>query len=63
MKVMKWLAYEHGVVVIPGSACGAPGKFRVCYANLEGEKFQDACGRLRQGLDQLLENDLGQLHW
>jgi hypothetical protein len=28
------LAREFGVCVIPGSACGAPGCIRVCYANL-----------------------------
>ena len=32
--VVEWLAKEHGVCVIPGTACGTPGQVRVCFANL-----------------------------
>jgi katanin p60 ATPase-containing subunit A1 len=28
-KVVRWLATRHGVVVIPGGACGCPGHLRL----------------------------------
>jgi aspartate/methionine/tyrosine aminotransferase len=56
-EVVKWLAYQHGVCVIPGSACGAPGYVRVCYANLAGEAFEDACQKLHGGLQLLVDQD------
>lgn len=36
MAVVEWLAREHGVCVIPGTACGLPGSVRVCF----GERFR-----------------------
>ena len=44
--VVEWLAREHGVAVIPGSACGMPGFIRVCYGNLAAEACEAACARL-----------------
>eukprot|EP00850_Spirogloea_muscicola_P018069 SM000162S02347 [mRNA] locus=s162:37678:40298:+ [translate_table: standard] len=54
-KVVEWLAKTHGVCVIPGSACGAPGHLRVAFANLEGDRFLEACKRLREGLAALVK--------
>lgn len=51
---MAWLIREHGVCVIPGSACGAPGWVRVAYANLSAEQCEMAAARLKAGLQQLL---------
>lgn len=52
--VVEWLIQEHGVCIIPGSACGAPGYVRVAFANLKPEQCQVAAGRLKAGLQQLV---------
>lgn len=51
--VVEWLIQEHGVCIIPGSACGAPGYVRVAFANLKPDQCQVAAGRLKAGLQQL----------
>ena len=51
--MVKQLIDEHGVCVIPGSACGAPGCIRVAYANLKPEVCLQAALRLKQGLEAL----------
>jgi katanin p60 ATPase-containing subunit A1 len=55
MRVVEWLNDKHKVCVIPGSACGARGNVRVCYANLVPERCKEAAGRLRAGLKELAE--------
>eukprot|EP00941_MAST-03F_sp_MAST-3F-sp1_P002386 g2386.t1 len=56
VKVVQWLARKHSVVVIPGSACGAPGSIRVAFANHKpGEIFLEACERLKKGLSELIK--------
>lgn len=52
--VVAWLIREHGVCVIPGSACGMPGWIRVAYANVSPQQCEVAAGRLKAGLEQLL---------
>jgi katanin p60 ATPase-containing subunit A1 len=52
--VVEWLIQEHGVCIIPGSACGAPGYVRVAFANLEPEQCKVAAGRLKAGFQQLV---------
>lgn len=51
--VVEWLIKRHGVCVIPGTACGAPGYIRVAYANLKTDACQEACQRLKAGLQEL----------
>ena len=53
LAAVRWLTAKHKVATIPGSACGRPGFFRVCYANLTLEKTREAAGRLRAGLAEL----------
>jgi katanin p60 ATPase-containing subunit A1 len=53
--VVEWLIREHGVCVIPGSACGAPGHVRVAFANLQPDQCALAAGRLKAGLQQLVD--------
>jgi katanin p60 ATPase-containing subunit A1 len=53
--VVAWLIREHGVCVIPGSACGMPGWIRVAYANVSPQQCEVAAARLKKGLQQLLE--------
>ena len=48
------LALEYGVVVIPGSACGAKGHLRISYANLVPEKCQVAAEKLNMGLREIV---------
>lgn len=54
MAVVAWLAKKHGVCVIPGSACGAPGHIRVAYANMQVGQIAAACERLRAGFVELV---------
>lgn len=51
--VAEALISEFGVAVIPGSACGAPGFIRVCYANLPLDSCREAARRLNVGLRAL----------
>lgn len=52
--IVRQLAADHGVVVIPGSACGMPGHIRVAYANLETADCVRAAQRLAAGLEAIL---------
>jgi aspartate/methionine/tyrosine aminotransferase len=52
--VVEWLIKEHGVCIIPGSACGVPGHVRVAFANLQPQQCEEAAARLKQGLQQLV---------
>ena len=58
MAAVRYLVDEHGVCLIPGSACGMPGHVRVCYANLPLEKAREAAKRLFAGLTALAEGGL-----
>mmetsp|Transcript_18016 Transcript_18016/g.43944 ORF Transcript_18016/g.43944 Transcript_18016/m.43944 type:complete len:162 (+) Transcript_18016:1-486(+) len=53
--VVEWLAEEHKVVLIPGSACGSPGWVRVAFANLEPGVCAEAARRMEAGLTALVE--------
>lgn len=57
-EVVRWLARKHGVVVIPGSACGCPGHVRISFGGL----LEDDCGlaseRLRRGLQELVSGGM-----
>ncbi len=53
VEVVRMFARDEGVVVIPGSSCGAPGFVRVAYANLPRAKCDEAISRLRKGLARL----------
>lgn len=57
-RAVEWLNEQHKVCVIPGSACGAPGHIRVCYANLDSARCTEAAERLRAGLQELAEKGL-----
>lgn len=51
---MAWLVRKHGVCVIPGSSCGAPGHIRAAFANLQPQACVEAAGRLKAGLQELV---------
>ena len=53
LAAVRWLTKKHKIATIPGSACGMPGHFRVCYANLPLETTRVAAERLRAGLAEL----------
>ncbi|CAI0422574.1 unnamed protein product [Linum tenue] len=53
-KVVHWLAHRHGVVVIPGGACGCPGHVRISFGGLVEDDCKDAAKRLRLGLEELV---------
>lgn len=58
---MEWLVREHGVCVIPGSACGAAGYIRAAYANLQPNACREAGLRLKRGLQQLVAEGMSAL--
>ncbi|XP_004302910.1 PREDICTED: bifunctional aspartate aminotransferase and glutamate/aspartate-prephenate aminotransferase [Fragaria vesca subsp. vesca] len=53
-----WLAHRHGVVVIPGSACGCPGNVRISFGGLLEDDCKAAAGRLRKGLEELVKDGM-----
>lgn len=52
--VVAWLVREHGVCLIPGAACGAPGYVRAAFANLAPDECGKAAERLRAGVEALV---------
>lgn len=57
-KVVHWLAHRHGVVVIPGSACGCPGNVRISFGGLVESDCKDAAERLKRGLEELVKDGM-----
>lgn len=57
---MEWLIRRHGVALIPGTPCGAPGHLRVAFANLEPAACAAAAERLAEGLEELMAHGIGQ---
>ncbi|KAK2080245.1 hypothetical protein QBZ16_000098 [Prototheca wickerhamii] len=49
-EVMRWLVAAHGVAVVHGSSCGAPGFLRVSFANAPPEQVGEAAARLEAAL-------------
>lgn len=58
-RVVEWLSDRHKVCAIPGSACGAPGTIRLCYASLKDEPCREAIRRLCCGFKELVEHGAG----
>ncbi|XP_044484413.1 aromatic aminotransferase ISS1-like [Mangifera indica] len=58
--VVHWLAHEHGVVVIPGGACGCPGHLRISFGGLVEADCKSAADRLRMGLEELVKDGMVQ---
>ena len=56
--VVRWLADRHGVVVVPGSACGGNGFIRVAFANLHPDQYREAAARLKRGLQELVAHGM-----
>ncbi|KAK8581246.1 hypothetical protein V6N13_144285 [Hibiscus sabdariffa] len=59
-KVVHWLAHRHGVVVIPGCACGSPGHLRISFGGLMENDCRAAAERLKKGLEELVKHGLVQ---
>lgn len=59
-KVVHWLATRHGVVVIPGSACGSPGHLRISFGGLLEDDCKAAAERLKRGLKELVTDGMVQ---
>lgn len=57
-EVVRWLARKHGVVVIPGSACGSPGNLRISFGGLREEETRMAAERLKKGLIELVNDGM-----
>jgi len=52
-KVIQWLVRKHRVAVLPGSAFGVNGYFRVSYANLSNEQCKKAAESMSRALQEL----------
>jgi aspartate/methionine/tyrosine aminotransferase len=52
--VVERLIKEHCVTLIGGSSCGMPGYIRVAYANCSVKDCEEACRRLKIGLETIL---------
>lgn len=59
-EVVRWLAHRHGVVAIPGTACGCSGTLRISFGGLEEADCRVAAGRLRRGLEELIRDGMVQ---
>jgi katanin p60 ATPase-containing subunit A1 len=57
-EVVKWLAHKHGVVVIPGHACGCPGYLRISFGGLRENETKAAAERLKKGLEELVTDGI-----
>lgn len=57
-KVVRWLATRHGVVLIPGGACGCPGHIRISFGGLVEADCKAAAERLRRGLEELVNHGM-----
>ncbi|XP_024181715.1 aromatic aminotransferase ISS1 isoform X2 [Rosa chinensis] len=57
-EIVHWLAHRHGVVVIPGSACGCPGNLRISFGGLLEDDCKAAAERLRRGLEELVKDGM-----
>jgi len=55
-KIVEWLVKRHGICLVPGSACGSPGRVRAAFANLEPEECTRAARRLASGVEELMEH-------
>lgn len=61
-EVVRWLAHRHGVVVIPGGACGCRGHLRISFGGLVEDDCKAAANRLRRGLEELVKDGMVQEH-
>ncbi|CAN1285718.1 Aromatic aminotransferase ISS1 [Linum perenne] len=57
-RVVHWLANRHGVVVIPGGACGCPGHLRIAFGGLVEDECRAAGKRLKLGLEELVRDGM-----
>ncbi|KAK6264018.1 hypothetical protein SCA6_019452 [Theobroma cacao] len=58
VKVVHWLANMHGVVVIPGTACGCPRHLRISSGGLIEDNRRAAAERLKRGLEELVKDGM-----
>ncbi len=56
--MVEWLVKKHKVCLIPGSSCGCPGHVRAAFANLKPELCLEASGRLKAGLQELVQQGM-----
>ncbi|KAL9250451.1 Aromatic aminotransferase ISS1-like protein [Drosera capensis] len=58
VEVVSWLAQRHGVLLLPGSACGVPGCIRITYGAVKEAECELAANRLKKGLEELLKDGM-----
>ncbi|KAK6912675.1 Aminotransferase, class I/classII [Dillenia turbinata] len=57
-EVVRWLAHRHGVMLLPGNDCGAPGCVRITFGALREAECEIAAKRLKRGLEELLSHGM-----
>ncbi|XP_058218040.1 aromatic aminotransferase ISS1-like isoform X2 [Rhododendron vialii] len=56
IEVVCWFARRHGLLLLPGSACGTSGYVRITFGMLREEECEVAAKRLRNGVEELIRD-------
>ncbi|KAI7980234.1 Aromatic aminotransferase ISS1 [Camellia lanceoleosa] len=57
-EVVCWFARRHGVLLLPGSACGTSGCIRITYGMLTESECNVAAKRLKRGVEELIRDGM-----
>ncbi|CAN0878309.1 Aromatic aminotransferase ISS1 [Linum grandiflorum] len=57
-QVVRWLVKKHGLVLVPGGACGCPGHLRISFGGLVEDDCRAAGKRLKLGLQELVSHGM-----
>ncbi|XP_047329020.1 aromatic aminotransferase ISS1-like [Impatiens glandulifera] len=57
-EVVCWFAKRHGLLLLPGSACGVKGCVRITYGMLTEDDCVHAATRLKKGVEELLRDGI-----
>lgn len=58
IEVVCWFARRHGLLLLPGSACGTSGYVRITFGMLREEECEVAAKRLKNGVEELIRDGM-----
>lgn len=58
IEVVCWFARRHGLLLLPGSACGTSGYVRITFGMLREEECKVAAKRLKHGVEELIRDGM-----